>query len=116
MDEVPRSEQERAALNQSLFRDVNERVEDIAQSFGSASTDFACECDAETCLEHVRLTLAEYEAVRAAPARFFVKPGHVHESVERVVTSDPGRYEVVEKVDHAGRVAAQDDPRAGAAR
>ncbi len=115
MSDVPQSEEERAALNQSLFRDVNERVQDIAERFGSTVTDFACECDAETCLEHVPLTLDEYESVRAAPARFFVKPGHVRESVERVVEAASDRYHVVVKVGHAGQVATEHDPRSDSA-
>jgi hypothetical protein len=48
------------------------------------------------CLEQVRLTRAEYEAVRADPARFAVVPGHEKPDVERVVEQHAG-YFVVQK-------------------
>ncbi len=111
MNDASQSEQAQAALNQSLFRDVNERVEDVAQSFGSTVTDFACECDAETCLEHVSLTLDEYESVRANPTHFFIKPGHINQAVEHVVAGAPGLYDVVQKLGHAGFVATEEDSR-----
>jgi hypothetical protein len=58
------------------------------------------------------MSVAEYEAVRAAPNRFFVMPddGHVWAQVERVVERTE-RYWVVEKVGAAESVAKQADPR-----
>jgi hypothetical protein len=55
----------------------------------------------------VRLTQAEYEAVRTDPRRFLVAPGNVSDpEIERVVEKDE-RYWVVEKVGAAGRVAEE---------
>jgi hypothetical protein len=103
---------ERAARNQSLFREVNERIESTATKFSPAFTEFMCECADDACFEYVSLTPEEYSSVRASsPVRFFVKPGHVYLDVERVVGGGADRYEIVEKVDEAAEVAAELDPR-----
>jgi hypothetical protein len=109
------SRHERAARNQSLFREVNERIEAEAQAFGPMFTEFICECADESCVEHVSLTLEEYSAIRnSSPVLFFVKPGHIVPVVERVVGGEGDRYELVEKLDEAAEVAFELDPRAEA--
>ena len=57
-----------AAKNQSIFRDVNERIEQINESFdlSEETLDFVCECAHETCHERLALTHA---ARHNAPAR-----------------------------------------------
>jgi hypothetical protein len=101
------AQRRRAATNQSLFREVNERIEDLATgSFAS----FICECMMEWCDERVAVTLVEYEKIRAHPARFFVLGGHEDPEVERTVeTSD--RYLIVEKLGAGEMVAVRLDPR-----
>lgn len=104
----------RAAKNQSLFREVNERIEPLNQSFSPSNrlNEFLCECANETCSEHVSMTVEEYEAVRASSEQFAVMPddAHVWPDVERVVDRHD-RYWVVEKLDYAGGMAAKLDPR-----
>jgi hypothetical protein len=104
--------QRRIGVNESLFREVNERMEDLARTFGEGSlADFICECGNSECTERLRLPLAEYEAVRAEPTRFVVANGHVVPEVERVVASSD-LYTVVEKVEpDAARAATALDPR-----
>jgi hypothetical protein len=99
--------QERAARNQSLFREMNEHVETVMLSFRA----FMCECASKACEETVTLTRGEYEAVREHPARFLVKPGHVFAGGEVVVDDRQGRYVVVEKIERGAEVAAHFDPR-----
>jgi hypothetical protein len=107
--------EQRAAKNQSLFREVNERIEPLNQAFTSINrtNDFVCECADESCAEMIALSVAEYESVRAAPNRFLVAPGeeHVWDDVERIVEKRD-RYWVVEKLGHAAGIAAKLDPRA----
>jgi hypothetical protein len=113
VDEAIRDRQERAARNQSLWREVNERVEDVAPS-DSMSTAFICECANLECFDKVSLTLEEYEAVRRWPSHFFVTPGHVYPEAERIVDdvgADGSRYQVVEKFGEAGKVAIALDAR-----
>jgi hypothetical protein len=101
-------QRQRAAKNQSLFREVNERIEDI--SANASFTTFICECMDETCDQSISLTIEEYEHIRADSNTFFVVPGHEVNEVESVFeTSD--RFFVVSKLG-AGRSVAEDlDPR-----
>jgi hypothetical protein len=101
----------RAAKNQSLFRIVNEGIEDLAED--ALFTTFICECLDDTCDEHVALALEEYEHIRSVPNRFFVLEGHEMPAVEDVVESTD-RYLVVEKIGLGAEIAVDQDPRAHA--
>jgi hypothetical protein len=109
------SERERRiAENEALFRDLNEEVGVVAQSFsagGEARTfDFLCECGDVTCALPVPLTLARYEELRSSPIRFFVVPGHELPDVEVVVESHE-KYFVIEKRGEAAEIVRERDPR-----
>jgi len=101
-------QRKRAAKNQSLFRDVNERIEDLAAR--SSFSSFVCECMDETCVAEVTLTIAEYEYARSHANRFVVLPGHGVPEVEKVVEASE-RYVVVRKVGACEPVAESLDPR-----
>ncbi len=98
----------RLARNEAAFRQVNEALEAGARGDDAV---FVCECATLGCNATVRLSLAEYEALRTDFVRFLVLPGH-QDVVDRVV-EDHGSYLVVEKVGHAVPVARATDPRAG---
>ncbi len=97
------------ARTQSLFREVNERIEEVTAG-RSAHGEVVCECADQTCAETIPLSLDEYEAVRRTSTHFLVRPGHDVREIERVV-DETDRYIVVEKLDEAGSVAAALDPR-----
>lgn len=102
---------ERMARNESLFREVNERVAEVsAQMDGFGQIDFLCECADDTCKEAVTLSRAEYEFVRSDPRQFLVVPGHTVRDIE-VVLSEGERYAIVRKLGTAGRLAEATDPR-----
>ena len=103
---------EQIGVNEALFREVNERMEDLSRTFGNGQfTDFICECGDAQCTERLQMSLAEYEAVRAEPTYFAVAEGHVVPDIERVVEKHD-RYTVVEKVDpEAAQAAEARDPR-----
>jgi hypothetical protein len=103
---------DRAARNEALFRRVNERLEELNESFASVTEhgEFVCECADAGCVERIELTLSAYEAVRKVPTRFVVKPRHVLPGNERVIEEHEG-YVVVEKVGHAGERALRLDER-----
>jgi hypothetical protein len=103
------TQRQRAARNESLFREVNERIEDLASD--SAFSIFICECMNELCDENVPMTLEEYEAVRRDGNRFVVLPGHHVAEVEDVVDVVDGRYVVVAKLGAGAEVAEELDPR-----
>jgi hypothetical protein len=102
----------RLGLNEAFFREVNERLEEMAESLDSraARHDFICECADASCAERISLTLGEYQRVRSNPTTFAVKPGHEVADVERVVFEDD-RYVVVAKENEAAEIAAETDPR-----
>src|SRR5512133_354896 len=101
----------RAGKNQSLFRAVNERVEDIAKSFSLEDRlDFICECAHTDCTDRLEMSATEYEAVRRVPTHFAIAPGHEIPDVEHVVERT-SRYLVVAKIGVAGEIAQELDPR-----
>ena len=103
----------RAARNESLYREVNERIEELNKRFDAAleaGAAWVCECADTECSEPMKMTLGEYEELRSYPNRFAVLPGHVVAGVERVVDAHDS-YVVVEKIGPAAQVAAELDPR-----
>jgi hypothetical protein len=109
------SRAKRVAQNETLFREVNERVEEIASGFAHHDEEdraigFVCECGRRDCTESIEATRAQYESVRSNPLRFLVLPGHEDEGVERVVERKE-RFFVVVKLGEGARLAAEQDPR-----
>jgi len=108
--------QTRAAKNQSLFREINERVHQLEARLNAvapaATSDWFCECSNESCFERITISHVEYDSIREDGARFFVAPSdaHVWPVVERI-TQQTDRYWVVEKMGEAERLARRLDPR-----
>jgi len=98
--------EKRLALNEALFRETNERLEERVRVFVGEEEMFGilCECASIYCTERITLTPAEFEHVRADSAQFAVKPGHSIGGVEEVVARND-RFETVRKVGIAGEVA-----------
>jgi len=102
---------ERQGRNESLFREVNERIAEVNQTFQiEGRSEFLCECSREECKEPISISIEEYEEVRRSPTRFFVIPGHEDQSIERVVSTNE-RYVVVEKIGEAADEAEDFDRR-----
>ena len=101
----------RIGANESLFRETNEGIErGLWPGEGGKRVPFRCECALPDCAEAVRLTLPEYERVRANPRRFVVIPGHEVTRAESVIERHPD-YLLVEKIGEAAAVAEELDPR-----
>ena len=93
------------------FREVNERIAEIAGRWEwEDKQGFLCECVRSECTLSVLLTRAQYESVRAGPARFFTSPGHERAEQERVVERNEW-YVVVEKLGLFQQEAELEDPR-----
>ena len=103
----------RIARTESLFRDVNERIAEVADNLGSAEAEFVCECADSTCGDRVEVPLDEYEQVRADGARFLVAPGHEDPEFEHVLMRRP-EHQVIAKSKHPrlAEAARELDPRA----
>jgi len=102
----------RAAGNQILFREVNERLEGLASTFAhvARTAAFTCECADVGCIDPIKMTIDEYEAVRQEPTHFAVAAAHVDFEVEDIVRRGDG-YVVVAKRGEAAALAAGADPR-----
>jgi hypothetical protein len=105
------SKQERRARNEAIFREVNERVEEVSSRLSalgdeSALTGFVCECSREACAELVEITHAQYEAIRSDALRFLVRIGHEDLTLDRVVERHPAFF-IVEWRGERGRDRAR---------
>src|SRR4029079_11368348 len=101
----------RVAKNEGVFREVNERIRELAEGFeasgGAQLSAFVCECSRLNCTSAVQASLDEYRAVRRRPRQFLVLTDHVDPDHERIVRKSD-RFAVVEKVGLAGEVAADE--------
>jgi hypothetical protein len=105
---------EQRARNEILFREVNERVEEVSDALdggGDWPMVFVCECGDTACVEKIELVRSQYEAVRANPKHFAVLPGHEDPRIARVVERHQGFF-VAEKLGEAAEMAIERDPRA----
>jgi hypothetical protein len=105
----------RAARNQALYREVNERVKEINDGFAGVVPPFGewvCECANPECSEPIPMTHEEYEAIRAVPTHFLVKPDDAHVVPEaETVVGRHERYWIVEKIGVAAKLVERRDPR-----
>ena len=102
----------RAARNESLFRSLNERLEQVRQGVAEEEpTEYFCECAQRSCAAMVALSPQEYENVRSAGDRFLVVPEHMVPDVEQVLEKH-STYWIVEKIGVGSYVADALDPRA----
>ena len=103
---------ETEARNQSLFRETNERIEQVGDRLEAEGLGrFVCECGNATCTQTIDLSRSEYEHVRAHASRFVVALNHENPEVESVVEQN-SRFAVVEiYAGAASRIARESDPR-----
>jgi 5-bromo-4-chloroindolyl phosphate hydrolysis protein len=98
--------EKRLAMNEALFRETNERLEERVQraARNEGQLEIICECGSLECTERIVLTRQEYTMVRSDPAQFAVKLGHAIADVEEVVARTD-RFEIVRKQGVAGEAA-----------
>lgn len=101
------SRDERLALNETMFREINERIEGRTGPDGADEPlTILCECANPRCAQRIALSSDEYAAVRADPRQFAVVPGHEYLELEEIVGRND-RYEIVRKTSVAGQVAEE---------
>ena len=107
------SREERIALNEAAFREVNERIEDLAETFDLKTQllDFVCECGDANCRERLSMTQAEYEQLRSDAHQYAVHPGHEYPEVESVIARRKGYDVVVKNRGAPEQIAERTDPR-----
>jgi hypothetical protein len=105
---------QRVAENEARVRKVNEEIEAAVERLqpNFRLIPFVCECGQLECVVIVRLSLADYNAVRKDARWFICSPGHelTQAGQERVIETRDG-YVVVEKQGEAAKVAEHLDPR-----
>jgi hypothetical protein len=110
MDERTR----RIGVNEAMFRDVNERVREVNDTFAvvTGQVSIVCECGNASCVERLSLTADEYESLRSEPNRFAVAPGHAGPAdVEHVIAEHDG-WDLVRKAPGGpANLARATDPR-----
>jgi hypothetical protein len=99
----------RKAKNEALFREINERLQELNTDFGTG--EWLCECADIECVSPITMTDEAYEHVRERGNRFVLLVGHELSRIERVVETHDG-YLVVEKTGISGEIAALRNPRA----
>lgn len=105
--------EQRLGLNEAVFREVNERISDLNETFAASEQvlDLVCECSDRSCVERISMPVGDYERVRADSRQFAVVPGHQHAAVEDVMAHEP-TYDLVRKrPGDAAEVAQLTDPR-----
>ena len=102
---------ERAAHNEEIFRNINEKIEEGAERHQVVSMlPFHCECGQLTCTETIELEPSTYDEIASHPLRFIVIPSHRIAEIERVVAEGDG-YLVVEKLAEARAEIERQHPR-----
>ncbi len=102
----------RAARNEIALREYNEKVEERRRLTKPSLAEWLCECFDENCAQPVKLSMEEYQVIRAGATHFLVAPAeeHVSLSVEHVIRREE-RYWIVEKIGVAAEMSEQSDPR-----
>jgi hypothetical protein len=90
----------RIGLNEALFRQVNERIQEVNEELApveeEATYQILCECGDTNCTEQLEVSPLQYEQVRSDPALFVVARGHIASDVEDV-TADGVTYQIIRK-------------------
>ena len=109
MDERER----RIGLNEAVFREANERIQELNQTFATVTDRLVlvCECGDGACALQISMAPAAYEELRADPTTFAIVPGHEIPDVEEIIAEHEG-YAIVRKGEGIPRrVAEATDPR-----
>jgi anti-sigma B factor antagonist len=102
------------ARSQALFREVNERVKQLADTLGGEQDSFICECGNPECTQPIALTSAEYDRIREHGNRFAIALDHENPETETLVEQNE-RFAVVETfAGEASQIARETDPRSQA--
>ncbi len=77
--------------NQAIFRDVNNRIQEINEPFSVVTgldPVFVCECSDLTCVSPISVTLSDYRGIRENEGHFIVTPDHVERDLVRIVDAN----------------------------
>ena len=112
----PASTARRRIETAKLFREANDRIEGVTEGLHVPEAEFFCECGDSACTLRIRLTLAEYEAIRGNPRRFLTLPGHERGTPLLRLVKTTERFSLVEEDADDPEIAAVEGAHALAAR
>ena len=103
----------RIGLNEAVFREVNERISDLAENLGleDQPLDLVCECGDPNCVERISMSRTEYDELRSEPTHFAVHPGHQQLDLEDVIAERRAYFIVRKREGQPADVARETDPR-----
>src|SRR5580765_1111539 len=89
---------ERIGLNEAVFREVNERISDLAGQFGleTQPLDLVCECGDPACVDRISMSRDEYEQLRSNPTHFTIFPKHKLLNIKNIITHN-NPYNIIHK-------------------
>ncbi len=101
-------QRQRAARNQAVCRDVNDRIDELNEQLGSddALPQYICECLDVSCGERIAIPHHDYLRIRRNPVEFVVVPGHEDLQVEQVIDRETS-WLIVRKLGVGAKVAAE---------
>jgi hypothetical protein len=103
----------RIGMNEALFRQVNERLQELTEGFAHTpeKLDLICECGNASCASRIEMDPEEHQKLRSDSTTFAIVEGHAILDVEEIVERRAG-YDVVRKTgSEAARVAKKTGPR-----
>jgi hypothetical protein len=105
--------QRRIGLNEAVFREANERIEELNRTFEPLTGELilVCECGNADCVEKISMTAPAYQELRSEATHFAIVPGHEISDVESVVERREGYHVVNKDVGVPQRIAEVTDPR-----
>lgn len=90
----------RKALNEALFRQVNEQIEKLGVAHRQDRLEIVCECASFGCTNPISISLGTYQDARRDPRTFIVAPGHTDASIE-IAIAERDDYTLVQKIGDA---------------
>jgi hypothetical protein len=105
--------EQRIGKNEALFRNINERMEDLNETFATftGTMEIVCECAEVSCVERISIPVGDYEQLRESPTTFAVVAGHEVPDVEEIIEHRDS-YDVIRKrAGVAAQIARETDPR-----
>lgn len=108
---APTPAEHRSARNEALWREVNNRIDEVDEPMRAVSDDpllsFHCECGRDDCSAMIEMTPVEYREARQQPDTFAVWPGHEQAVIEHIVKRTD-RYFIVDKLAIVERLVGGD--------
>ena len=98
-----------SAAHQALFREVNDRIDELSSRWSAPGAEYICECRDAVCTEAVLLPAGAYREIRSSAGCFLVLDGHESAEVEDVIERNDG-YLVVKALHAGAEVAFVRDP------